>query len=282
MPDILIPNPQKLEELIQKIAQDGKEHFHVIADFDRTLTSAFVDGEPRYALQQIFQEGEYLGEEFTRRSKANGEKYYPLEEDPTIPVEEKKIMMHERRTKVFSLMIEFWVTRDMIKHAMQSDQIVFRPWNEIFFDRLRDNGIPLLIFSASGLGYDGIYYCLEKQDKLYDNIGIIANIFVRDENNKAIAVKEPIIHSFNKGETVVKNFPIYEKIKDRKNILLLGDSIGDVHMADGYDYQNIIKIWFLNDNTPKHREEFQKRFDIVILNDGPMDEVNGILQKILR
>jgi hypothetical protein len=39
----------------------------------------------------------------------------------------------------------------------------------------------------------------------------------------AIAAREPIIHSFNKDETVVKNFPIYEEIKDRKNILLLGD-----------------------------------------------------------
>jgi len=47
MNNILIPNPEKLEELIGKIAQDGKEHFHVIADFDRTLTSAFVNGKPR-------------------------------------------------------------------------------------------------------------------------------------------------------------------------------------------------------------------------------------------
>jgi len=65
---------------------------------------------------------------------------------------------------------------------------------------------------------------------------------VRDENGKAIAVREPIIHSFNKDETVVKNFPIYKDIKDRKNIILLGDGLGDAHMADGFDYENIIKI----------------------------------------
>ncbi|PJA48965.1 MAG: hypothetical protein CO170_00930 [candidate division SR1 bacterium CG_4_9_14_3_um_filter_40_9] len=78
-----------------------------------------------------------------------------------------------------------------------------------------------------------------------------------------------------------KDFPIHEKIKDRKNILLLGDSLGDVHMADGYEYENIIKIGFLNDDTPEHREQYQKRFDLIILNDGPMDEVNAILKKIL-
>jgi 5'-nucleotidase len=65
---------------------------------------------------------------------------------------------------------------------------------------------------------------------------------VRDEDGKAIAIKEPIIHSFNKGETVVKDSPIYEEIKERKNILLLGDSLGDVRMADGFDYENILKI----------------------------------------
>jgi len=52
-------------------------------------------------------------------------------------------------------------------------------------------------------------------------------------------------------------------------------------MADGYEYENIIKIWFLNDDTPEHREQYQKRFDLIILNDGPMDEVNVILKKIL-
>jgi len=52
-------------------------------------------------------------------------------------------------------------------------------------------------------------------------------------------------------------------------------------MADGYEYENIIKIWFLNDDTPEQREQYQKRFDLIILNDGPMDEVNAILKKIL-
>jgi 5'-nucleotidase len=50
------------------------------------------------------------------------------------------------------------------------------------------------------------------------------------------------VHSYNKGETVVKDLPIYNEIKDRKNIILLGDSLGDPHMADGFDYETIIKI----------------------------------------
>ena len=77
---------------------------------------------------------------------------------------------------------------------------------------------------------------------LSPNVAIISNTFIRDDQGKALRIKEPIIHSFNKGETVVHTMPIYQEIRKRKNLLLLGDSTGDVHMADGFDYENIIKI----------------------------------------
>jgi 5'-nucleotidase len=253
-----------------------------VADFDRTLTSAYVDGKPRPGLENIFQKEWHLWPEYTQKSKERFEKYYPIEIDPAISVEEKKKIMPQRWIEVFNGMIAAWLRKDMIKSAMQSDQIQFRPWNETFFALLEKNTIPLLIFSAGGLGFDGIQYCLEKHNKLYKNIGIIANTFIRDENDKAIGVKEPIIHSFNKGETVIKNFPIYTEIKERKNVLLLWDSLGDVHMADGFDYNNIIKIWFLNHDTPENRALYLEKYDLLILDDGPMDEVNNILKKILE
>ena len=242
MPNILIPNPQHLQELIEKIAQDGKEHFHVIADFDRTLTTAFIDGKPTSALTSIFEEECHLGPEFGKKAKELFNTYYPQEIDLAIPLEKKKELMTEWRTRTFALMLETGITRDMIKQTMKSGKIKFRPGYEIFFDLLNDNNIPLLIFSASGLGYDGIYYGLEHNDKLYENINIISNAFVRNEQGQGIAVREPIIHSFNKGETVVHDLPVYEDIKKRKNVILLGDSVGDANMADGFDYKNIIKI----------------------------------------
>lgn len=116
---------------------------------------------------------------------------------------------------------------------------------------------------------------------LSDNIDIISNAFIWDEEGKAIGIREPIIHTLNKDETIVKNFPIYNEIKDRKNILLLWDGIGDAVMADGFDYENIIKIWFLNNDTPENREQYSETFDVLILGDGPMEEVNRILKKIL-
>lgn len=280
MSNILISNQKLFNTKLQNIIAGWPGKFHVIADFDRTLTKAFAEGKPTVSLITRLQNGFYPPE-YADKSNAIFNKYHPIEIDPNISLEEKKKAMTKRRTVQFDLIIKSWISRDIIKEVIEKEQIAFREGYEDFFDTLHNNNIPLLILSASGLGYDSIYYCLKHENKLYDNIDIISNDFVRDENGKAIGVREPIIHSFNKDETVVKNLPIYEDIKDRKNILLLGDGLWDAGMADGFDYENIIKIWFLNNDTPKNREKYSEAYDLIILNDGPMDEVNGLLKKIL-
>ncbi|HBB04338.1 TPA: hypothetical protein DCZ39_05615 [Patescibacteria group bacterium] len=60
------------------------------------------------------------------QSKKNFDKYYPIEIDPTIPMEEKKAMMLEWRTNQFALMLKTGITRDIIKNTMKSELIIFR------------------------------------------------------------------------------------------------------------------------------------------------------------
>jgi 5'-nucleotidase len=63
---------------------------------------------------------------------------------------------------------------------------------------------------------------LEKNKVFYDNIFVISNEFIWDKNGYFIDYKEPVIHTFNKDETVLKEFPeIFEKIQNRKNVILL-------------------------------------------------------------
>ena len=281
MSTILIANQKTFDQKLQNIIAWWPEHFHVIADFDRTMTKAFAQWKPTVSLITRLQNG-FFPPEYADKSNAIFDKYHPIEIDTTIPLDEKKKAMVNRRNEQFNLMLGYGLTRKMIEDAMGSEDTNFRAGCGDMFDLLKKHAIPLLILSASWLGYDSIYYCLKHENKLYDNIDIISNDFVRDEEGKAIGVREPIIHSFNKDETVVKNFPIYEDIKDRKNILLIGDGLWDAHMADGFDYENIIKIWFLNDDTPENRKKFQEKYDLIILNDGPMDEVNNLLMKIIN
>ncbi|XP_034197628.1 7-methylguanosine phosphate-specific 5'-nucleotidase A-like isoform X2 [Prunus dulcis] len=66
--------------------------------------------------------------------------------------------------------------------------------------------------------------------------------------------------------------PTYENasVKTRRNVLLLGDHIGDLGMSDGLNYENRISAGFLNDNVENSLDSYRKTFDIVYLNDAPM------------
>jgi 5'-nucleotidase len=79
----------------------------------------------------------------------------------------------------------------------------------------------------------------------------------------------------------LKEFPeIFEKIQNRKNVILLWDSLWDHHMVDGFDYENLIKIWFLNDKVDELLDEYKKRYDIVITWDWDFGVVNDIMKEI--
>jgi 5'-nucleotidase len=139
-----------------------------------------------------------------------------------------------------------------------------------------------VIISSSGVGIDGIKFFLQRNNVLYDNIYIISNQLTWDKNGYMIDYKEPIIHSKNKDETTLKEFDFYPKIKDRKNVILLGDDPEDVNMITGFDYDNIIKIGFLNYNIEQCMASFKKNYDVILLNDQSMDHINKLIRSIIQ
>lgn len=57
---------------------------------------------------------------------------------------------------------------------------------------------------------------------------------------------------FNKHENVIHSSPYFKEISGRTNVILLGDSLGDIKMAHGVPSPNtILKIGFLNDKVPR-------------------------------
>lgn len=64
------------------------------------------------------------------------------------------------------------------------------------------------------------------------------------------AFKGELIHTYNKREGSLLNIGHFQELLDRHNVLLLGDSLGDLHMADGgKNLENVLKIGFLNDKV---------------------------------
>lgn len=135
--------------------------------------------------------------------------------------------------------------------------------------------------SAAGLGGEAIEMFFKKEGVTLENISVVANSFKWDKDGYMIKARKPIIHSLNKDETAIHEFPVvYEQIKDRKNILLLGDGPGDPGMSDGFDAENVLKVGFLNEKAEENLEHYKKLYDIVILGDPPFDYIIGLVKEI--
>ena len=274
MPEnIIITNQERLEEIKQRMMADGVEKLQVVSDFDKTLTSCFVDGQKITSLISILRDEHYLTPDYSEKAQALYDKYHLIEIDPKILSEEKKKLMHEWWFLHYQLLIKSGLTKTDLKNVVESKKIALRPGALDFFDFLNSHNIPLVILSSAGVGAETIALYLEKFAKLYDNIYIASNEFVWDENEKVLGVKEPIIHTFNKDFSAVKEFTFYKKIETRKNVILLGDGLGDADMLNGFEYDNVIKIGFLNENSKGELAAFKNNYDIIILNDGSMDHV---------
>ncbi|MFA7708030.1 MAG: hypothetical protein WCX73_03705 [Candidatus Pacearchaeota archaeon] len=281
MENILIVNKKELDKKIKKFSDGGKDKLHVIADFDRTLTKGVVQGNSKItSIINRIALGGYLGKDYTKKANTLFDKYRAIEIDPKIPLEEKKKKMLEWWEKHNRLLIESKLNLNIIKDIIKKEDPYFRESSLDFLDSLNKNKIPLVIMSSSR--GDMIRLFLEKFGKMYKNTHIIANNFIFNKEGIAIDYEKPVIHTFNKSESSIKGLPVYNELVKRKNVLLLGDSLGDVDMVSGFDYETVIKIGFLNENVKVNLKEYKKNYDIIILNDGTFDYINELMKKIIR
>jgi cytosolic 5'-nucleotidase 3 len=275
--NIIIPDNKKFEEKKKKFTKDN---FHIIADFDGTLTKIFVNDKKSHSSFSWIREQKYLDPEYTKQACELYHRYYPIEIDPNIPLKEKDKQMMIWWKAHLKLFVDYRLDKKIISKIINKTDINLRENGDKFIRLLKDNNIPLLIFSA-GLG-DVIKGYLELKDILSKNIHLISNFFKFDEKGKVISYDSKIIHTFNKNEYAVKNTPYHQIIEKRKNVLLLGDNLGDLGMSKGINHENIIKIGFLNHSEDRLLEKFKKKFDVIILNDGPMDFINDLIEKIIN
>ena len=105
MDNVIILNPGNLEKKIEKFRLAGKDKIHVISDFDRTLTKAFVNGKKTPSVIAILRNGNYLGEEYTKKANELANKYHPIEIDPNVPDDEKRKAMFDWWSEHFDLLI---------------------------------------------------------------------------------------------------------------------------------------------------------------------------------
>lgn len=278
---IIVTDQKKLDAKIFSMKRGGADSLHILSDFDRTLTKAYVNGKHILSILGILIEKNYLSTEYSLQAKALVKKYFPIEQNIAMPLAEKKPLMLEWWTKIFDLLIAYGLNKNDIVKAAASPEIQLRQNGKNFFHLLDTHKIPLVIMSATGTGEDGIGIFLSQQNVLTDNIYLISNRFIWDANDRAISIRQPIIHALNKDETIIQNFPAFKEVQKRKNVILLGDTLDDVGMVVGFEYDQLISVGWLNEDTEKHLAEYQQVFDIVITDDGSMDAVNTLVSSIV-
>lgn len=177
-------------------------------------------------------------------------------------------------------MIDSGLNINHINQVVQAGRVRLREGIEDFFALLKQEGIPLVIVSSSGLGVESIRFILEHEGLMIDNIEIVSNRFIWDNQGNAIGVEKPIVHLANKDEVVLET-EISLKLDNRKNVVLLGDSIDDKKMIRDFEYDELITVGFLNESVEKNIDRYKKEFDVVITNDGTMKNINNLLTNLI-
>jgi HAD superfamily hydrolase (TIGR01544 family) len=216
------------------------------------------------------------------------EYYFPIEHCHVMAKEEKIPHMVDWWNKTNELIIECGITKENLRECVEKAITHLQANCKDFFKSLEHNNIPLLIFSA-GLG-DVIAEWIEFEcgGRLYSNMKIVSNFMIFDETtHKITGFTDPMIHIFNKNESVLMGTDYEKEIERRPNVMLLGDSLGDVDMSGrgpGFHgrIENLLKIGFLNVKVEEFLNTYMDNFDIVLIDDNTFDVPNAILNAILK
>ena len=70
MKSIIISNQEDFEKKKKAFIAEGRDRFHIITDFDRTLTKAYVNGNKFRSIISQLYEGNSLTEDYRKKAKS--------------------------------------------------------------------------------------------------------------------------------------------------------------------------------------------------------------------
>ena len=274
---IKIARQEVFDKKLSQIKKGGVEKLHVVSDFEKTLTKPKTNGLNGNSSFERVREGAIFPPQYAVEGAALYQEYYHYQNDPGLSLEERSVKMREWWSKELQLLIKHGITKDIIKQVVTVSGLEPRDGLASCIEHLHKNKVPLLIFS-SWLG-DGIQAFLEAQKMLFPNIHIIANFFEYSSSGKAVGVKQPIIHPFNKHENEITGADYSKEVKDRKNVIVLGHTISDLGIPAGFKHDTVLNIGFWNEDWDV-AYGFKRRFDVIVESDDDMNYVVDLIKNI--
>lgn len=243
------------KEILERIKDWNKDNIHILTDFDRTLTVG--ESESSWG---ILSAGGFISPEYKEERQKLYEKYRPIEIDETLDFDTKNKLMIEWWNKHINLLIKYELKEETIIEATKDIKVMkFRDGAIDMLGDLYKNNIPVIIMSA-GIG-NFIEQFLLNNNCYFSNIYIISN-FIKFENGVAVGIDGDIIHSLNKREDLLPE-EILDRIKDRPNVILLGDQISDITMISKNKKDTALKIGFCEENAEQNLPYFENEYDVV-------------------
>lgn len=244
---------------------------YIIADFDHTLTT-----KESQNCWGILSNIPNIAKEYITKSESNNSYYFPIEQDDKLDYKIKNEMMKEWYQKHTELLIKYNLKESDISEISKSHEIILRKGVVEFLKFTNNNNIPVIIISA-GISniIEGV---LKRNNCFYSNVYVISNIF-KFKDGKLKSLRNSIIHSLNKNMVEVPP-KIKDIIKDKDEVIIIGDNIGDTLMKLK-DNKKTFKIGFLNYDSKDRLNNFKQYFDIVYKKDDSFLKIKDLIDKHL-
>lgn len=287
--DVVISDPAVFARKRAAMIAAGHSKLQVIADFDRTL-SAFLtaNGSMCKASHQLLESCVgFNNATFQPKMDAINSKYFALEISHEITEEQRALHMLDWWHQAHDLLLEQNIHRDTIAEAVARSRadgtLELRRGSKQFLHLLNAHSIPALVFSA-GLK-ETIRQTLSQESLLLDNLHLIGNEMVFSESTGVLqSFTSDTITSSNKNysHVMVQAPAFHDEAIARRNVILVGDNLGDAGMAAGMeDIDNCLRVGILLDKVDARLEQFKRAFDVVLLNDPDWSFVQGIVEEII-
>ncbi|ORX60083.1 cytosolic 5'-nucleotidase 3-like protein [Piromyces finnis] len=275
--NVEIKDFENVEKKILKIVLEGKNNVHIVSDFDMTITKYWHNGRKSPSSHDIITKSSTVSDEYHKKCEALKAKYYPIEISPDLTDDEKYPYIVDWYKNANQAILDEKIHKDDITTMCRENSVVFRPGIKDVFQTCRDKEIPFLVFSAGVQNV--IQESLVQSDLLYENMKVVSNTMsFNEETGICDKFVGQLYHVFNKNNFGLEGTEYEKKYKNRKNVIVCGDSLGDIKMADGAEHETCLSIGFLNLNKFKMLNKYMNTFDIVITDDGSFDLVNEILR----
>ncbi|KFD56448.1 hypothetical protein M514_02552 [Trichuris suis] len=281
---IFIRDVAGLQTKFERLCDETTSAVQVVSDFDFTI-SKYVNstGERLWTTHDVFDQGiRVIKMELYEEVRALRAKYLPIEFSTEMTIEEKIPHMETWWRLAHACIVRAGFSRADLKTLASVARIELRNGFTEFLSWSEKNGIPVTVFSA---GIANIIRELfnHRVGRVPLNMRVIGNEFSFDEFGTVCGFFEPLIHTYNKNISAIKcRDDFMGSLKDRRNIVLFGDTLGDARMDLGIgETERILKIGFLNHTVDGMKESYMRAYDVVISDPTDFNMASELLFSLL-